>query len=95
MVEDFINRILGDNAVRAGQKLPPLLFKEVKERTREVMDRKADYARVQDTGSASAGSSTAPNKGGTQWPARRADGSAFTRMQTFLKSWKGGMEICV
>ena len=45
-MEDFINRTLGDNAVRAGQKLPPLSFKEVEDRAKEVIERKADYNRV-------------------------------------------------
>ena len=47
IIEDFINRTLGDNAVRAGQKLPPLTFKEVEDPAKEVMERKADYNRVQ------------------------------------------------
>ena len=62
IIEDFINRSLGDNAVRAGQKLPPLSFKEVEDRAKEVMEQKADYNRVQNRGS----SINKPQQGQTQ-----------------------------
>merc|ERR1712112_358069 len=51
ILEDFINRTLGDNAVWSGSVLPPLSFKEVEDRAKEVMERKADYNRVQIRGS--------------------------------------------
>ena len=43
LLEDFINRILADNAVRAGQKLPPLSFHEVDLRAKDLIERKNEY----------------------------------------------------
>ena len=43
LLEDFINRILADNAVRAGQKLPPLSFNEVDLRAKDLIERKNEY----------------------------------------------------
>ena len=40
LLEDFLNRILADNAVRAGQKLPPLSFHEVDLRAKDLIERK-------------------------------------------------------
>ena len=42
-----MNRTLGENAVRAGQRVPPLSFKEVEERAKDLVERKSDYARIQ------------------------------------------------
>ena len=85
ILEDFINRTLGDNAVRAGQNLPPLTFKEVKDHAKEVMERKADYNRVQYRGS-SMNNKLQPNQNQRKTTERGNDAkSAFTRLQMFLK----------
>ena len=47
VLEDFINRILSDNATRAGQNLPPLSYKEIDERAKYLIERKSEYARIQ------------------------------------------------
>ena len=47
VLEDFINRTLADNAVRAGQKLPPLSFREVDDRAKDLLERKTDYMKNQ------------------------------------------------
>ena len=47
VMEDFVNRNLGENAVRAAQKVPPLSFKKVEERAKDLVERKLDYARIQ------------------------------------------------
>ena len=89
ILEDFINRTLGDNAVRAGQKLPPLSFKEVDDRAKEVMDRKADYYRVQNR-------STNQNQNQKKSTERSPEAkSAFTRLQTFLKTQAGSDDLCI
>ena len=43
VLEDFANKVLQDNAVRAGQELPPLSFKEIDERAKDVLDRKTEF----------------------------------------------------
>ena len=45
VLEDFLNQILGDNAVRAGQRLPPLAFNEVDERANDLLDRRSDFSK--------------------------------------------------
>ena len=56
VTEDFMNKVLQDNAIKAGQGLPPLSFDEVDKRAKEIVDRKADLMRtpkqrvVSDTG---------------------------------------------
>ena len=40
-----MNQILGDNAVRAGQRLPPLAFNEVDERANDLLDRRCDFSK--------------------------------------------------
>ena len=40
VLEDFINRALQDNAIKAGQELPPLSFKELDDRAKDIIDRK-------------------------------------------------------
>ena len=89
ILEDFINRTLGDNAVRAGQKLPPLSLKEVDDRAKEVMDRKTDYNRVQNL-------STQQNQNQRKSTERSPEAkSAFTRLQTFLKTQAGSDDLCI
>ena len=95
IIEDFINRSLGDNAVRAGQKLPPLSFKEVEDLAKEVMERKADYNRVQNRGSSI---NNKPQQGQTQRKTQERSNdakSAFTRLQTFLKTQGGSEDLCI
>ena len=95
ILEDFINRTLGDNAVRAGQKLPPLTFKEVEDRAKEVMERKADYNRVQNRGS-SINNKPQQNQNQRKSIERSSDAkSAFTRLQTFLKTQGGSDDLCI
>ena len=95
IIEDFINRTLGDNAVRAGQKLPPLTFKEVEDRAKEVMERKADYNRVQIRGSSN-NSKPQQNNNQKKVPERSNDAkSAFLRLQSFLKTQGGSDDICI
>lgn len=95
ILEDFINRTLGDNAVRAGQKLPPLTFKEVDDRAKEVMDRKADYNRVQNRGNLT-NNNTQQNQNQRKSTERSTDAkSAFTRLQTFLKTQAGSDDLCI
>ena len=95
ILEDFINRALGDNAVRAGQKLPPLSFKEVEDRAKEVMERKSDYNRVQNHGSYN--NSKPQQKPAQKKPqgSHQAPTSAFTRLQTFLKTQNGSDDLCI
>ena len=98
ILEDFINRTLGDNAVRAGQKLPPLSFKEVEDRAKEVMERKSDYNRVQNHGSFS--NSKPQQKPVQRKPqgnqqAQAPQNSPFTRLQTFLKTQTGSDDLCI
>ena len=40
-----MNQILGDNAVRAGQRLPPLALNEVDERANDLLDRRSDFSK--------------------------------------------------
>ena len=95
IIEDFINRTIGDNAVRAGQKLPPLTFKEVEDRAKEVMERKADYNRVQIRGSSN-NSKPQQNSNQKKAPERSNDAkSAFLRLQSFLKTQGGSDDICI
>ena len=46
VTEDFINKVLQDNAIKAGQGLPPLSFDEVEKRAKEIVDRKTDLMRT-------------------------------------------------
>ena len=46
VTEDFMNKVLQDNAIKAGQGLPPLSFDEVDKRAKEIVDRKADLMRT-------------------------------------------------
>ena len=46
VLEEFINRTLADNAVRAGQKLPPLSYREVDERAKDLVDRKTELMKT-------------------------------------------------
>ena len=95
IMEDFINRTLGDNAVRAGQKLPPLTFKEVEDRAKEVMERKADYNRVQYRGP-QMNNKLQQNQNQRKSTERSSDArSAFTRLQTFLKTQGGSDDLCI
>ena len=60
VLEDFLNRILGDNAVRAGQRLPPLAFNEVDKRANDLLDRRSDFSKK----TISVASSTLNNRSG-------------------------------
>ena len=40
VLEDFVNRALQDNAIKAGQELPPLSFKDLDDRAKDIIDRK-------------------------------------------------------
>ena len=94
ILEDFINRTLGDNAVRAGQKLPPLSFKEIDDRAKEVMDRKADYNRV-NRGNLS-NNNTQQNQNQKKSSDKNSDEkSAFTKLQNFLKTQAGSDDLCI
>ena len=46
VTEDFINKVLQDNAIKAGQGLPPLNFDEVDKRAKEIVERKADLMKM-------------------------------------------------
>ena len=95
VIEDFINRSLGDNAIRAGQKLPLLRFKEIEDRAKEVMEHKADYNRVQNRGSSI---NNKPQQGQTQRKTQERSNdakSAFTRLQSFLKTQGGSEDLCI
>ena len=98
ILEDFINRTLGDNAVRAGQKLPPWSFKEVEDRAKEVMERKSDYNRVQNHGSFN---NSKPQQRPIQrkpqgnQQAQAPQNSPYTRLQTFLMTRSGSDDICI
>ena len=56
-----MNQILGDNAVRAGQRLPPLALNEVDERANNLLNRRCDFSKK----TISVPSSTLNNR--TQW----------------------------
>ena len=95
IIEDFMNRSLGDNAVCAGQNLPPLSFKEVEDHAKEVMERKADYNRVQIRGSSN---NNKPQQGQNQRKTQERSNdakSAFMRLQTFLKTQGGSEDLCI
>ena len=98
IVEDFINRILGDNAVRAGQGIPPLSFKEVEERAKEVTERKQDYVRFQGRNVAASNRTGFQQRQSNNKPAGnkpQQNNPAFSRLQSFLKTQKGSDDICI
>ena len=86
VTEDFINKVLQDNAVKAGQGLPPLSFDEVDKRAKEIVNRKADMMR-------------SPELGNTSTPVRPSlkasknnsqhDEFKEVRAETQSLSWKG------
>ena len=86
ILEDFINRALGDNAVRAGQKLPPLSFKEIDERAKDLMDRRQEFTKQ----NKEKNQFNQKNQFNSQNP--QNTNSAFQELRHKLKSYK---DICV
>ena len=101
VLEDFINRILSDNAVRAGQKLPPLSFKEVDDRAKDLIDRKSDYTRghnrnqnSQNQNNLSQNNRSLNTRNNRQQNQKPGSGD-FAVLRTTLSRIQGGLEICV
>ncbi len=100
VLEDFVNRILVDNAVRAGQKLPPLSYKEVDDRAKDLIERKADFnkGKNQNLNQNFNNQNQTKNRMSGRFSGREANKpptSEFVRLQTFLKGFKNGRDVCV
>ena len=98
ILEDFINRALWDNAVRAGQKLPPMTFKEVEDRAKEVVDRKSDYNRVRNLSSFNNNKPTfnqTKREPQSNQQAQAPQNSPYGKLQSFLKTMPGGDDLCI
>ena len=99
-MEDFINHVLGDNAVRAGQRLPPLTFKEIEERVKDVIDRKWKYAKIQNRNLPSRNNFQNDNnnnnrKIGPPQQQQQQNKMLYNRLLTFLHAQKNVDDICV
>ena len=90
VTEDFMNKVLQDNAIKAGQALPPLSFDEVDKRAKEIVDRKADLMRnpkqrvISDPGRGSVRPSLKTSKSSGQH-----DEFKEVRTETQNLKWKG------
>ena len=86
VLEDFINRVLADNAVRAGQKLPPLSFMKVDERAKDLIEIKKEIAmkKIQ----------TKPNQTTKLESRSEKDTTDFNRVRKLLGSNKETRHLC-
>jgi hypothetical protein len=103
VLEDFMNRILADNAVRAGQKVPPLSYKEVDERAKDLVERKNDFWKGQKPQSQGQGQSQNLHQNQNQKSqnqrnqnSRQKHGNtAFEALKSKLEATREGKMICV
>ena len=85
ILEDFVNRVLADNAVRAGQKLLPLSYKEIDERIKDIVERRAEYTKY-----------TIPKVTGRGSKPETAKPAEFEVLRRALRGKKeNGKEICI
>ena len=93
VLEDFVNKALQDNAIKAGQEIPPLSFKELDERAKDIMDRKNEFKPKMNNQNLNHNHNRSKNKNSrNQNDSSETD---FQKMRSLLRNHKvRGKELC-